>query len=110
VETAEPGYHSNKDAHLKRLRRVEGQVRGVQRMVEQDTYCIDVLTQISGHQGTGGGCPGPARRASQPLRHRRDPHRWRHRIGQAAGSLGRNSPSGAFIELHSGDWAHGPAF
>ena len=46
-ETAEPGYHSNKDAHLKRLRRIEGQVRGVQRMVEQDTYCIDVLTQIS---------------------------------------------------------------
>jgi len=46
-ETAEPGYHSNKDAHLKRLRRIEGQVRGVQRMVEEDTYCIDVLTQIS---------------------------------------------------------------
>jgi DNA-binding FrmR family transcriptional regulator len=44
---AEPGYHSNKDAHLLRLRRIEGQVRGVQRMVEQDTYCIDVLTQIS---------------------------------------------------------------
>jgi DNA-binding FrmR family transcriptional regulator len=47
AETTEPGYHSNKDAHLMRLRRVEGQVRGVQRMVEQDTYCIDVLTQIS---------------------------------------------------------------
>jgi DNA-binding FrmR family transcriptional regulator len=46
-ETTQPGYHSNKDAHLKRLRRIEGQVRGVQRMVEQDTYCIDVLTQIS---------------------------------------------------------------
>lgn len=46
-ETAEPGYHSNKDAHLLRLRRIEGQVRGVQRMVEEDTYCIDVLTQIS---------------------------------------------------------------
>ena len=45
--TAEPGYHSNKDPHLLRLRRIEGQVRGVQRMVEQDTYCIDVLTQIS---------------------------------------------------------------
>ena len=46
-EPAEPGYHSNKDAHLLRLRRIEGQVRGVQRMVEEDTYCIDVLTQIS---------------------------------------------------------------
>ena len=45
--SAEPGYHSTKDAHLKRLRRIEGQVRGVQRMVEEDTYCIDVLTQIS---------------------------------------------------------------
>ncbi len=44
---ATPGYASNKDAHLKRLRRIEGQVRGLQRMVEQDTYCIDVLTQVS---------------------------------------------------------------
>lgn len=41
-------HHSeDKDALLARLRRVEGQVRGLQRMVEQDTYCIDVLTQIS---------------------------------------------------------------
>ncbi|MEO8775343.1 MAG: metal-sensitive transcriptional regulator, partial [Candidatus Nanopelagicales bacterium] len=37
----------NKAAHLKRLRRIEGQVRGLQRMVESDSYCIDVLTQIS---------------------------------------------------------------
>lgn len=44
---AEPGYHDHKDAHLKRLRRVEGQVRGLQRLVESDTYCIDVLTQVS---------------------------------------------------------------
>jgi CsoR family transcriptional regulator, copper-sensing transcriptional repressor len=36
-----------KEALLARLRRVEGQIRGLQRMVEQDTYCIDVLTQIS---------------------------------------------------------------
>jgi CsoR family transcriptional regulator, copper-sensing transcriptional repressor len=36
-----------KDAHLARLRRVEGQIRGLQRMVESDTYCIDVLTQVS---------------------------------------------------------------
>jgi DNA-binding FrmR family transcriptional regulator len=42
------GYSGDKDAVLKRLRRVEGQVRGLQRMVEQDTYCIDVLTQVSG--------------------------------------------------------------
>jgi DNA-binding FrmR family transcriptional regulator len=43
----ERGYTDHRDAVLKRLRRVEGQVRGVQRMVEDDKYCIDVLTQIS---------------------------------------------------------------
>ena len=41
------GYVSNKEDLLKRLRRAEGQVRGIQRMVEEDTYCIDVLTQVS---------------------------------------------------------------
>jgi len=47
VDTAGPGYVANKDAHLKRLRRIEGQVRGLQRLVDADTYCIDVLTQVS---------------------------------------------------------------
>ena len=42
-----PGYTDNKDAVQKRLRRIEGQVRGLQRMVDEDAYCIDVLTQIS---------------------------------------------------------------
>jgi len=42
-----PGYSATKDAQLKRLRRIEGQVRGLQRQVESDTYCIDVLTQVS---------------------------------------------------------------
>jgi CsoR family transcriptional regulator, copper-sensing transcriptional repressor len=42
-----PGYTDRKEAHLRRLRRVEGQVRGLQRMVEEDVYCIDVLTQVS---------------------------------------------------------------
>ena len=41
------GYTSAKDDYLKRLRRIEGQVRGIARMVEDDVYCIDVLTQIS---------------------------------------------------------------
>ncbi|NUT91650.1 MAG: metal-sensitive transcriptional regulator [Saccharothrix sp.] len=41
------GYTTGKDDYLKRLRRVEGQVRGLQRMVENDEYCIDVLTQIA---------------------------------------------------------------
>jgi len=42
-----PGYTSDKEALVNRLKRVEGQVRGLQRMVEDDTYCIDVLTQVS---------------------------------------------------------------
>jgi DNA-binding FrmR family transcriptional regulator len=42
-----PGYAADKDAVLKRLRRVEGQVRGLQRMVREDVYCIDVLTQVA---------------------------------------------------------------
>jgi DNA-binding FrmR family transcriptional regulator len=41
------GYSENKDDHLKRLRRIEGQVRGISKMVEQDKYCIDILTQVS---------------------------------------------------------------
>ena len=41
------GYEMNKDDYLKRLRRIEGQVRGIQRMIDEDTYCIDVLTQVS---------------------------------------------------------------
>jgi CsoR family transcriptional regulator, copper-sensing transcriptional repressor len=42
-----PGYVDDKDALLKRLRRAEGQVRGIARMVEDDVYCIDILTQVS---------------------------------------------------------------
>ncbi|MGZ5417978.1 MAG: metal-sensitive transcriptional regulator [Nocardioides sp.] len=42
-----PGYHDTKAAYLTRLRRIEGQVRGIQRMVDEDTYCIDILTQVS---------------------------------------------------------------
>lgn len=42
-----PGYHDDKTAVLKRLSRIEGQIRGITRMVESDTYCIDVLTQVS---------------------------------------------------------------
>ena len=41
------GYAMEKEALLTRLRRIEGQVRGLQRMVEDDTYCIDVLTQVN---------------------------------------------------------------
>ena len=48
--TGPHGYSATKDPLLKRLRRIEGQVRGVQGMVEEDRYCIDVLTQISAIQ------------------------------------------------------------
>ena len=41
------GYVENKADYLRRLRRIEGQIRGLQRMVDDDTYCIDVLTQVS---------------------------------------------------------------
>lgn len=41
------GYTGSKDDYLKRLRRIEGQVRGLQRMVESDQYCIDILTQVA---------------------------------------------------------------
>src|SRR5216684_9136589 len=41
------GYTKDKDALVKRLHRIEGQVRGVERMIEDDRYCIDILTQIS---------------------------------------------------------------
>ena len=41
------GYSEDRDAYLMRLRRIEGQVRGLQRMVEDDKYCIDILTQVA---------------------------------------------------------------
>jgi CsoR family transcriptional regulator, copper-sensing transcriptional repressor len=47
VEDVMPGYSEDKVGYLRRLRRIEGQVRGLQRMVENDDYCIDILTQIS---------------------------------------------------------------
>jgi CsoR family transcriptional regulator, copper-sensing transcriptional repressor len=47
---AEHGYSKDREALLKRLRRLEGQVRGVQRMVEEDRYCIDIVTQITAIQ------------------------------------------------------------
>jgi DNA-binding FrmR family transcriptional regulator len=44
---AAPGYAATKDDQLRRLRRIEGQIRGLQRMIDEDAYCIDVLTQVS---------------------------------------------------------------
>lgn len=47
THAAHVGYAGDKDQIVKRLKRAEGQVRGLQRMVEDDTYCIDILTQVS---------------------------------------------------------------
>ena len=47
TESHEHGYAKDKEALVKRLHRIEGQVRGIERMVEDDRYCIDILTQIS---------------------------------------------------------------
>jgi DNA-binding FrmR family transcriptional regulator len=41
------GYTPNKEDYLRRLRRIEGQIRGLQKMVDEDKYCIDILTQVS---------------------------------------------------------------
>ncbi|MDO3240032.1 metal-sensitive transcriptional regulator, partial [Mycobacteroides abscessus subsp. abscessus] len=41
------GYSAQKDNHAKRLRRIEGQIRGISKMIDDDKYCIDILTQIS---------------------------------------------------------------
>jgi CsoR family transcriptional regulator, copper-sensing transcriptional repressor len=43
---SDPGYAGDKDALVKRLHRIEGQVRGIERMIDEDRYCVDVLTQI----------------------------------------------------------------
>ena len=75
-EAAMAGYIEGKDQLLKRLRRIEGQVRGLQRMVESETYCIDVLTQISAATkalqavalGAARGPPGALRGRRQPAR------------------------------------------
>ena len=70
----EHGYlaHDNKDDYLKRLRRIEGQARGLQRMVEEEKYCIDILTQVSAMtKALQSVALDAARRPPGPLRRRR---------------------------------------
>ena len=89
-----PGYSDDKVAVLKRLKRIEGQVRGLTRMVEDDTYCIDVLTQVSrDDQGPGGRRAQAARRAPRPLRRQRRPRRRPRGRHQDQGSVGRHRAS-----------------
>jgi DNA-binding FrmR family transcriptional regulator len=47
VGSAPPGYFTRKDEYTRRLRRIEGQARGLQRMIDEDNYCIDIVTQVS---------------------------------------------------------------
>ena len=47
ADAAGHGYSGDKDAYLKRLKRIEGQVRGIARMVDEEKYCIDILTQVA---------------------------------------------------------------
>lgn len=47
TDTTIPGYITEKQALINRLKRIEGQVRGLQRMIDEETYCIDILTQVS---------------------------------------------------------------
>lgn len=47
MEHTGPGYITDKDAVMKRLKRIEGQIRGLQRLVDEEAYCIDILTQVS---------------------------------------------------------------
>jgi len=47
AHSAPHGYSMDKADYVKRLKRIEGQVRGLQRMIDEDTYCIDILTQVS---------------------------------------------------------------
>ena len=46
-EHEHPGYMHRKDDYLRRMKRIEGQVRGIERMISDETYCIDILTQVS---------------------------------------------------------------
>ena len=87
---AERGYTATKEQLNKRLARIEGQVRGVSRMVEDDRYCIDVLTQISAIQAAlGQGRAGPARRPRAPLPDRRRPARRGDAADELMGAVGR---------------------
>jgi YHS domain-containing protein len=65
------GYASGKEDYLRRLRKIEGQVRGLQKMIEGDAWCPDVVTQVARHPRPAGGRHRPAQRPPAALRHRR---------------------------------------
>lgn len=51
ISSSKHGYSAEKQAYLKRMKRIEGQARGISKMIEDDQYCIDILTQISALNG-----------------------------------------------------------
>ncbi len=99
----EHGYTYRKDDVLKRLRRIEGQTRGLQRMVDEDTYCIDVLTQVAAvTKALQAVSLSPARGPHQPLRRERrqgrrgrgprEGHRGRRRHRKAGALMSNTAP------------------
>jgi hypothetical protein len=92
------GYSEDKESVLKRLRRIEGQVRGLQRMVDDDRYCIDILEQISAAtralQSVG---LAAARGPHGALRGRGGQERRRRGDREAQRGVGRDRTSGPFV-------------
>jgi DNA-binding FrmR family transcriptional regulator len=87
------GYTATKDDLQKRLRRIEGQVRGLQRMVDEDTYCIDVLTQVAAVtkalQGVALGLLDDHMRHCVSEAVRADDAEGEDKVGEAMGAVGR---------------------
>jgi DNA-binding FrmR family transcriptional regulator len=87
------GYSLTKDQYLTRLRRIEGQVRGLQRMVDDETYCIDVLTQIASVtkalQGVGLGLVDEHVRQCVLDAARDDPDAGDEKVDEALGAIER---------------------
>ena len=88
------GYTKDKDALVKRLHRIEGQVRGIERMVDDDRYCIDILTQIAAvNTALESARAQDPRRARPPLRRRRAHVRRRSRRGNEDRGAARGRPA-----------------
>ena len=97
------GYTDAKDDYLKRLRRVEGQVRGIARMVDEDVYCIDVLTQIAAvTKALQAVSIGLVEDHLAPLRRRRRPPVPRGGRGEGQGGLRRHRPSRPQLNANRG--------
>ena len=84
------GYSASKDQLQKRLARIEGQVRGIAKMVDEDRYCIDMLTQISAIQAALDKVAlGSARRSRAHVRDRRRPEQQDERTEEMMAAVGR---------------------